>query len=599
MNETDLPIMEPEDAETIEVGAPLPNGHDPEAADLACLDGLADRAAADVAEAFKPEVIAALVAVRAADRGRFEALRGALKAAGVRVTALDQAIRGASPGDGDDRPTVADRIVDLALEAGIELFHAPSQACYAAVPVDGHIETWPVGGAGFRRWLVGLYYDETSRAPNGEAVHGARAVLEAKAAKGAEVHVFLRCAAVGDRIYLDLCDSAWRVIEIDSEGWRILDSSPVRFRRMAAMAPLAVPVRGGSIDELRDLLNTRGDSDFTLTVGWMLAALRGRGPYPILAVSGEQGSAKSTLTKILRSIVDPSTAPLRSPPREERDLFIGATNGYVLAFDNCSGVSNWLSDGMCRLATGGGFATRTLRTDGDETIFAESRPMVVNGIEDILARPDLADRSIPIQLEPIAEDARRTDEEVEADAAEFRPRVLGALLDAVATGLRHLDETQLDRMPRMASVARWVTACDPGFTDKPGAFLDALERSREGSIAAAIEGDPVASAVRTLVDDPERGGRGAWGPHSAASLMAALADVAGDRATRARTWPPTPRALTGRLRRLAPVLRAAGIQTIRESVGRGSDRREGVGFVRSDTSDPVHDHDDGGRDGVF
>jgi len=593
MIEPDLPIMETEDSEPIEI-APRANGHDPEPVDLSCLEGLAERAAADVAEAFRPNVLAALAVVRMADRGRFEALREALKSAGVRVTALDAAIPSA-PGDDAGRPTVADRIVDLALESGAELFHSADQTCYAAVPVDGHVETWPVSGSGFRRWLVGLYYDDCGKAANGEAVHGARAVLEAKAARGPECPVYLRCASVGDRIYLDVCDDRWRVVEIDSAGWRILDSSPVRFRRMKAMTPLPIPARGGSIHDLRDLMNTRDESDYLLVVGWLLAALRGRGPYPALSVSGEQGSAKSTLTKLVRSLVDPSTAPLRSAPREERDLFIGANNAYVLAFDNCSGILPWLSDGLCRLATGGGFSTRTLYSDGEETIFSESRPMLLNGIEDLLARPDLADRALAVQLEPIAEDARLTDEEIEAQAAAVRPRILGALLDAVSIGLRRLDEIRLDRRPRMASVALWVTACEPGFSDEEGAFLGALERSREGAIAAALEGDPVAAAIRALVDDPNRGGWGAWGPSSAASLAAALADIAGDRAARARTWPATPRALSGRLRRLAPVLRAAGIETIRESVGRGSERREGIGFRRAG----AHTPDDGGHDGVF
>lgn len=586
MSHDDLPLQEEPGSEPIELGDGLAaNGHDPSPAppaapDLAILEGLPGRCIFDPAAPYAPDVLAALAHLRATDRGRFEALRAELKSCRVRVTALDSAIPAAAGDDG--RPTVADRIVGLALESGAELFHSPDGTCFAAIPIEGHVETWPINGSGFRRWLVGLYYDETSKAPNAEAVHGARAVLETKAAKGPEADVFLRCAEVGDRIYLDICDTAWRVVEIDADGWRILDSSPVRFRRMRAMAPLVVPVRGGSIDELRELVNTRNESDFTLVVGWCLAALRGRGPYPILAINGEQGSAKSTLSKLVRSLIDPSTAPLRSPPREERDLFIGANNAYVLSFDNCSGLSTWMADALCRLATGGGFSTRTLFENAEETIFSESRPLLLNGIESLLERSDLADRALSVQLDAIPEEARRTDEELESEADEIRPRVLGALLDAAAVGLAQLDETHLERKPRLASVARWITATESAWTDEPGAFLAALDRSRESSIAASIEGDPVASAIRTLVDDPGRGGRAAWGPSPTASLAAALADIAGDRVTRVRTWPATPRALSGRLARLAPVLRAAGIETIRESVGRGPARREGIGFRRID-----------------
>jgi hypothetical protein len=97
-----------------------------------------------------------------------------------------------------------------------------------------------------------------------------------------------------------------------------------------------------------------------------LATLRARGPYPLLAISGEQGSAKTVLSKMLKALIDPSAAPVRALPREERELMIAANNGYLLAFDNLSGLPAWLSDALCRLASGGSFAVRQLYTDDDE-----------------------------------------------------------------------------------------------------------------------------------------------------------------------------------------------------------------------------------------
>ena len=111
------------------------------------------------------------------------------------------------------------------------------------------------------------------------------------------------------RIYLDLCDEAWRAVEIDSAGWRVIDTPPVRFRRTAGMLPLPKPVTGGSIEDLRPYLNVRSNTDFVLIVAWALAALRDRGPYPVLALFGEHGTAKSTLAKILRALIDPNSAP--------------------------------------------------------------------------------------------------------------------------------------------------------------------------------------------------------------------------------------------------------------------------------------------------
>ncbi len=144
-----------------------------------------------------------------------------------------------------------------------------------------------------------------------------------------------------------------------------------------------------------------------LVVAWALACLRNRGPYPVIVLSGEQGSAKSTFSAILRALLDPNTAPLRALPREDRDLFIAASNGHVLAFDNVSGLPAWISDTLCRLATGGGFAVRQLYSDQDEVLFDAARPVILNGIEDIVTRPDLADRAVFLTLEPIPEERRR------------------------------------------------------------------------------------------------------------------------------------------------------------------------------------------------
>src|SRR5262249_5172222 len=151
----------------------------------------------------------------------------------------------------------------------------------------------------------------------------------------------------------DLGDESWRAVEIDATGWRVIDNPPVRFRRAGGMRALPVPVPGGSVQTLRSFLNVRSDADFVLVVAWMLACLRNRGPYPVLALSGEQGSAKSTFSAMLRALLDPNGAPLRALPREDHHLFFAANNAHVLVFDNVSGLPAWISDTLCRLATGG------------------------------------------------------------------------------------------------------------------------------------------------------------------------------------------------------------------------------------------------------
>jgi hypothetical protein len=296
---------------------------------------LVEKTAGDPGAPFTPEALVALAALKKDDRAAFEALRAQLKNARCRVTALDGAIAEESGDVGGRGPTQTDILLDLAQTA--ELFHAPDGTGFADLDINGHRETWPIRSKGFRRWLARRFYEETGGAPSSEASQSALNVIEAKAHfDAAERVVHVRVGGLDERLYLDLGEATWRAVEIDAAGWRVIDNPPVRFRRAAGMKPLPVPVAGGSIEVLRSFLNVKTNTDFVLVVAWALAALRDRGPYPVIVLSGEQGSAKSTFCAILRALLDPNTAPLRALPREDRDLFIAASNGHVLAFDNVS-----------------------------------------------------------------------------------------------------------------------------------------------------------------------------------------------------------------------------------------------------------------------
>jgi hypothetical protein len=117
-----------------------------------------------------------------------------------------------------------------------------------------------------------------------------------------------------------------------------------------------------------------------------------------------------------------------------------------------------LSDALCRLATGGSFAVRQLYTDDEEVLFEAARPILLDGIEEVVSRPDLGDRAIFLTLGPIAEAIRRSQAELWREFEIERPRILGALLDAVSYGLRAIGRVQLDALPRMADFALWATA---------------------------------------------------------------------------------------------------------------------------------------------
>lgn len=468
-------------------------------------------------------------------------------AAAVEPNALDQS----KPND-DQRPSQATRLVQLALERETELFLDTTGDPFARVAVGEHWETHRVRSRPFKDWLARLFYEATQRTPSGQALNDACTVLEGNARHSGQVHdVPLRVAEHEGAVIVDLGGSDWQAARINAQGWSVVSNPPVRFRRAKAMQPLPIPQRGGSLTELRQFVNV-SDLAWPLLLGWLVAALRPQGPYPLLCLAAEQGAGKSTAARLVRSLVDPNRAPLRSEPRDARDLVIAANNGWVIALDNLSAVPGWLSDALCRLSTGGGFSTRELYSDGDEVIFDAMRPAVLTGIEELATRGDLLERCLLVSLPTIRPEQRRTEAELMAAFEAARPRILGALFDAVSMALRRWGEVRLPTMPRMADFAVWVSAAEPALGLEPGAFLAAYQESSERSNESALEASPLAPVLRELA-------QGSGWSGTATDLLAELEQRADERTRRQRLWPSSARALSGQLRRLAPNLRAAGV----------------------------------------
>lgn len=410
------------------------------------------------------------------------------------------------------------------------------------------------------------------RAPGAQALTDARATAAAVATfDGPEMPVFVRIAGYRGCVYLNLCNGGWEVVEVTASGRRVIPNvdSPVRFVRRDNAAALPYPTRGGGLEGLRSLLNVRDEDGFRLLAGWLVGALNPEGPYPLLVLQGEQGSAKSTTVRVLRSVVDPAVEPLRAPPRDERDLAIAASGNWVPALYNLSGVRPWLSDALCRLATGGGFATRELYSDDREVIFSQKRPVILNGIDSLAVAGDLRDRSIIVELPPIPPGRKRTERDFYRELEAARPAILGGLLGAMSAALGNQERVRLDSLPRMADFAVWVSAAEKVLPWEPRAFMRSYGTNRAEADGIALEGDPVAVAVRDLL-----GSREVW-TGTATDLHAALSDLVSDDVRRSRAWPSAPNSLSNRMKRIAPSLRESGIEYGEErEPGGGRSRRK-------------------------
>jgi hypothetical protein len=438
------------------------------------------------------------------------------------------------------------------LETGIELFHDPDQHGWACVRVDGHWQNHPIRSRPFQLFLLRSYYRETGNSPGAQAIRATLELFEAKALfDGEESPINLRVANHRGKLYLDLCDRAWRAVEIDAEGWRIVNRPPPRFHRTRGSKPLPAPERGGSLDELRGFLNV-DHQGWTLIKAFLVAALRPNVPCPILVAKGEQGAGKTTACRIISALIDPRTGALRGVPREVRDLTAAARNSWIVCFDNLSHLPEQLADAACRLATGGGFGGRELYSDHDEAIFDATRPMVFNAIPDLgAARPDFLDRAVIVEFLDMKPEMRRDEAQFWREFEELRPRILGALLDAASAGLRNLPNVSLDQPPRMADFAIWVNACEESLGMKPGEALAAYRANCAETHNLALESSPLYEPVAELAREGFSG--------TVAELYDRLNCMMSESMRRSVRWPKAPNALSNALRRMASNLRAVGI----------------------------------------
>ncbi len=255
----------------------------------------------------------------------------------------DEPIQFPAPADardeGDERSPVADLV---AIAQRGELFHTPEGVPFASFRDDNHRETWPVRSGGFREWLSAHYFDLTGKSPSSTKMLEALLTIAGLAKHRGETRkTFLRIAPLERSVYIDLGARDWRAIEITENAWRVVAEPPVRFWRSASMLALPEPVAGGDLLELRSFMNVSDDDAWHLLVGWLVMAFSPTGPYPVAVLHGEQGSAKSTAEKMLRSLIDPSQSPLRATPKDNQDLLIACKNGWVIAYDNLSHVEDW------------------------------------------------------------------------------------------------------------------------------------------------------------------------------------------------------------------------------------------------------------------
>jgi hypothetical protein len=503
----------------------------------------------DVGAVFEDSVLDALRMLRHTSPAEFQRMRLKIKKAStdIRISDLDAAIR-----DGEDNEAEkesADLLMDMAKNR-CTFFHCQDNDPYAVFVKSGHRECWRIHSEGFREWLTFQYYIERKRVPGEKSLKSAISTLAGIAKfEGETRSVPLRVANHAGAVWIDLCDDLWRAVEITSTGWRIDSAPPVMFIRTAAMRPLPEPEPGGNLSHLWRIVNIPPEERL-IVLAWVLECLRTETPYAVLELTGEEGSAKSSTQLYLREIIDPNRVNLRAAPKSIEDVFISAKNAHVISYNNLSCIKPEYQDALCVLATGGGFSSRTLYTNGDETVMDVKRPVMLNGIATIVTAQDLLGRTVHIDLPSI--EARLSEVEIKQTFEQFKGEILGGLLDLFVRVLEELPKIEIpeNKRPRMADFAHLGEAVYRVYGRNPGEFLTDYEEKRRDGVHRTLDASPIAVACLAYLDRDLTGYEG---------TVKGLFEALTPHRPEGEIWPRSPKGFADGLRRIVPALRLIGI----------------------------------------
>jgi len=471
------------------------------------------------------------------------------------------------------------RLMRLVEQAEAVLFHDPQDEPYVELAVGGHHEVLRLGSKAFAQWLRKHYYHRHSGAVNREALTGAVDLLVAQAVhEGVEREVHRRVGGDLGEMFVDLGDPGRHVVRVTSEGWEVLERSPIAFVRDGSALALPVPERGGSLAELRPLVNLPDEEGWTRLLGSLIAAWHPFGPYFMTAIIADAGSAKSTLARLFSRLVDPRHAPFSVGAPTVSDIMASAGSSLLVGFDNVSRIRRELSDALCQLCTGAGYRRRMLYTDGDLFVLETKQPSIITARAQVVTQGDLIERTNFIEPPTIEPRDRRREAVLLEQFERLHRRILAGQLDAIAAALRHHDAVHIAEPPRMADAVHFVTAAEEGLGLPEGGFLNALQQAQEGVLTASAQDRPFIEAVLDLMRDHR------YWAGSASELLKDTAAAQPDSITRGRSWPANAQVASTELDEYAAALGRNGI-SLRKDRAAGGNRERRIMLERAENRD--------------
>ena len=498
------------------------------------------------------------------NKGQYWAARDRVKRgkpSGVTMEAIDELV--ARESSSKEEISVAADLIKLCLERG-ELYY-DGNTDKSFIHTDGqmlNIETKV-----FIDWLSMVYYNDTR---GGEREYGQSAseqnIKQARFAlagiakhEGINQAVHLRAAMLNGNSYIHLGDGTSKAVEITPTGWRVTNDVPVKFWQSSAMQSLPTPSEDGNVELLWKYVNVN-DKDRLLVLAWILESFRPETPFLVLAISGQQGSAKSSSQDKIRQLVDNNSVNLRVTPKSTEDIFVGAGMSWVVSFENLSHLTPAMQDALCTLATGGGYASRKLFTNDEENIISVKRPVIINSIPHVITAQDLTDRAINIEAPRVSGYLEVT--EINKAWEIDKPIIFGGLMDLFVNTLKGIDSVKnIDNSIRMIDFTRLGESMARSLGHDEGHFTSLYKANRLEGLSRSLEASPVVVALIELVENHHGGLQVFHGVVKKLYLDLTSAQAQNQKNNK-DGWVRSPRGLTEAIKRHQPALKEIGITVI-------------------------------------
>lgn len=461
----------------------------------------------------------------------------------------------------------ADLLIKMILDRkDVLLFKDERDAPFIALDINGHMEIWKCNSQTIKDLLSFEFYRANQKTVSSEVVKSAVSVLEGKAKfTGGRIKLNNRTSLVDNVLWYDLTNKEWQAVKVTSNQWEVVNNPPALFKRYSHQSSQVIPMRSGKAELILNYVNITNESHRLLLLVFVISCFVPDFPHPALVIFGSQGSAKSTLSKLLRRIIDPSLMEVVNLPKEQKELIQKLDHHYFSFFDNVSFIPEETSDTLCKAITGSGFSKRILYTDDDDIIYNFMRCIGINGINVVATRPDLLERSILVELNRIEEEERKQEKDLYENFNKDLPIILGGIFDVLVKTLEIKPKLRLNKLPRMADFMVWGCAITEGLGYKKEDFIKAYETNIKEQTQVALHENSVALAIILFMKEKSE-----WiGTASELLDKLNLEDTFGDVYNKG-PFPRAPNTLARRLNELKVNLKSIGI--LYESKSNGDTR---------------------------